>query len=1267
MLFADETEEGLDLQLDGQQDAAAQRGDDGRWRRILLHFADPAGREDAAARLRQRLTPDTKAIWHPAREEFDPTALSNEDALLLEQMQQQDFGEEMGDAFAPDWQRHWQSMPAYETTDMEPKQTVVVHFETRADRADFLRALGDEREVANAIYLWHPRREIMREANKHWVTQQRVDPAYPVYVPTKGRYATPYTIKALERMRVPYYAVVKDFEVKLYEPVVRTGMILTLPDDVTNLVQTRNWIRRHSEDKLGARRHWQIDDNIRQFKRLHHNQKHEVRSGAFFRVIEAFSDRYDNVAVSGPHYSMFTKKTFPWPPLTLNTRVYSCSLVNNEQPHWWRDVYNDDTDLCLRALKEGWSVVLFNALVCEKLPTMRVKGGNTAIYLGAERVRQAWEAHATACPLCTSPDETARCEDGRRILSEDGRWLMADSLVRQHPDVTTITRKWGRWQHQVDYRPFRRIALRLREGVVVQQGNDEFGMTLQDAAPRARKDAAVRAPSPRHEREASGQASRGPSALSFLDLVAQERPQEPPSPQAAGPAEEPAHVSRKQPAAQPVLPEPERPAPAPAEVLLLRLKASGHEAFLKDGRLTIVRARELPDEDKVEVVRMKDELIALLTRSDVLSVGQARDLLTLDLPPAEEPHSIFAQAPQATMADFLAGAAMPASYADWRPDEPPSLDGVEEVALNFATDGLEWHAGHRPVGVTVSTLDGRLTRFMPFRFAGGNLDEEVVRRWARQELRNKRIVNSKTKFDVHMAREWGVDLEAQGCTFSDVQHTAALLDDHRKRFSIDVLLADYLPEEPALQRVDERRHHEHHAAEAAERERFTAQAVGRLLQVMRPMLKEQELEEVQAIEDAVIPAVVEMERNGALIDVELLERSRREIRVAYEALMWEVSKQAGFSFEHTAKGWERLLTHLGLPVPASFSEQKLAQIDHPLVRLGQRASQHASLLSKVYDAYPQAIDGNGILRFDVKQLASDDGGTVSGRFAIGYVQQVPNHDNHTAAFGDLWYPRRLFISATGELLEADAAQIEFRFLAHYAGNKEILAAYAKDPKASWHKLTWEMIKRYKPNQLYTHQKSFNFARQYGAKSVKLAVMMGFITEEEGNEIRSAKRWNDPRLATIQEIEAAYRRMLPEGDVLLDQASHLAMPECNDWCNKNESSRRMHRLFQHRGYVRTIKGRRSRFRRHDKFYIGLNRIIQGGGADVMKIKLAELHKARKHTGLLMRLTIHDAVIGDVQQPETFERVEEILNAQSVPLKVPILWELGRGRTWADCKG
>ena len=64
------------------------------------------------------------------------------------------------------------------------------------------------------------------------------------------------------------------------------------------------------------------------------------------------------------------------------------------------------------------------------------------------------------------------------LYKGDGRYQMALSLQKQHPDVTKIVWKWGRWQHQVDYRPFKANKLLLKKGVVIPDESNEYGMQL---------------------------------------------------------------------------------------------------------------------------------------------------------------------------------------------------------------------------------------------------------------------------------------------------------------------------------------------------------------------------------------------------------------------------------------------------------------------------------------------------------------------------------------------------------------------------------------------------------------------------------------------------------------------------------------------------------------------------------------------------------------------------------------------------------------------
>jgi hypothetical protein len=52
-------------------------------------------------------------------------------------------------------------------------------------------------------------------------------------------------------------------------------------------------------------------------------------------------------------------------------------------------------------------------------------------------------------------------------------------LVEQHPDVTKISWKWGRWQHEVDYRRFKFNAPKLKPGLMIPE-EDQYPMVLEE-------------------------------------------------------------------------------------------------------------------------------------------------------------------------------------------------------------------------------------------------------------------------------------------------------------------------------------------------------------------------------------------------------------------------------------------------------------------------------------------------------------------------------------------------------------------------------------------------------------------------------------------------------------------------------------------------------------------------------------------------------------------------------------------------------------------
>lgn len=267
---------------------------------------------------------------------------------------------------------------------------------------------------------------------------------YPIFVISKSRPRC-ITANALNRLGVKYRIVVEPHQLDDYRKEHPEADLLVTPfqDLGQGSIPVRNFVWDVALQE-GHDRHWVLDDNFEDFYRLNRNEKPRVRTPAPFVAAEDFTDRFTNIGLSGFNYENFCKKTDPVPPFYLNTRIYSCILVNNHLPFRWRGLYNEDTDLSMRVLKDGYCTVLFNAFLCGKVTTQRMKGGNTEeLY---EKTSQRYE--------------------------------FAQELARQHPDVVRISWKFNRWHHHVDYRPFQHNKLIMREDIEMPQGINEYGMTL---------------------------------------------------------------------------------------------------------------------------------------------------------------------------------------------------------------------------------------------------------------------------------------------------------------------------------------------------------------------------------------------------------------------------------------------------------------------------------------------------------------------------------------------------------------------------------------------------------------------------------------------------------------------------------------------------------------------------------------------------------------------------------------------------------------------
>lgn len=232
---------------------------------------------------------------------------------------------------------------------------------------------------------------------------------YPVYIPSKGRSESCLTADILQSENIDFNIVVEPQDADGYIDIYGADKCLIMEHNDYGIAYARNWIKKHSTDR-GEGFHWQIDDNIKSFRVRRNNKNQKIEAGYCLTEVERYNDAHCNIGISGLCHTAFafSHKT----DYGFNKQVYSCVLVRNELPLWWRDGLVEDTDYSLQVLTLGdnnWCTVLFHRLLIEKAKTMSMKGGNTEIE-----------------------------------YSENGRLIRSLGLQKQWPGAFKISKQYGR-------------------------------------------------------------------------------------------------------------------------------------------------------------------------------------------------------------------------------------------------------------------------------------------------------------------------------------------------------------------------------------------------------------------------------------------------------------------------------------------------------------------------------------------------------------------------------------------------------------------------------------------------------------------------------------------------------------------------------------------------------------------------------------------------------------------------------------------------------
>lgn len=356
---------------------------------------------------------------------------------------------------------HWKEMPHYTADNVSAFAHIIFQY-TDDEVAELEAIVGQQiTELTKSIYV--PKMPNHRPFTyKRIIGRDQPKNKYPIYIVSKNRPNDCTTSFHLSLCEVDHYIVIEPQQLEMYQQSTMidfdhaTLLCMDLQyqedydkfDDLgltksTGPGPARNFAWDHSIEN-GFAWHWVFDDNATGgFYRFENNERIKIRSGGFFRALEDWVDRYDNIAQAGLNYRMFIAQDSKYPPYTMNTRIYSFLLIRNDVPFRWRGRYNEDTDLSLRMLKAGWCTVQFNNFLADKAKTQTVQGGNT-----------------------------------EEFYAHEGTHPKSDMLVKMHPDVARAQYRFGRDHHYVDYTGYKQ-CLKFKEGLSLDSFTDkvnEYGM-----------------------------------------------------------------------------------------------------------------------------------------------------------------------------------------------------------------------------------------------------------------------------------------------------------------------------------------------------------------------------------------------------------------------------------------------------------------------------------------------------------------------------------------------------------------------------------------------------------------------------------------------------------------------------------------------------------------------------------------------------------------------------------------------------------------------
>jgi DNA polymerase-1 len=574
------------------------------------------------------------------------------------------------------------------------------------------------------------------------------------------------------------------------------------------------------------------------------------------------------------------------------------------------------------------------------------------------------------------------------------------------------------------------------------------------------------------------------------------------------------------------------------------------------------------------------------------------------------------------------------------------------IAIDTETTSLDYTQAQL-VGLSFAVQTGEAA-YLPLAHAYPEVPTQLNREIVLEKLRpllenpNKHKVGQNLKYDYHVLANHGITLQG----ISDDTMLASYVLDSTGKHNLDFLAQKYLNlktisyEEVAGKGAKQLNFSEIAIETAAHYAAEDADVCVRLHHALQAKLQAQVelLKLYNALEMPLLSVLARLERNGVLIDDNLLVHQSMELSQQMMSLEQKAHDEAGHNFNLNSPKQIQTILYEQLQIPVikrtpkgqpSTDESVLQELaeEYALPKLIIEHRSLSKLKSTYTDKLPEQINvKTGRVHTSYHQAV-----TATGRLS----SSEPNLQNIPIRSPEGRKIRQAFIAPEGyKIVAADYSQIELRIMAHLANDEGLITAFSQGEDI--HRATAAEVFNVPLSDVTTDlrrkAKAVNFGLIYGMSAFGLAKQL------------------DVSRSDAQTYINAYFARYPGVKKYMDDTRILAKEQGY-----------VETLFGRRLYLPEIDSRNAALRQYAE-RTAINAPMQGTAADIIKRAMLTVDEwlLRGEIDVKMIMQVHDELVFEINEQDVDVAVEKIksLMSSAAELTVPLIVDVGVGNNWDE---